>query len=84
MLKELEQKLRDNHAAWTEDRVWDAFAVTERLSENSEWPQLFCESCFGCHGHGFAWPCLRYAQSTATQSRDRGTLKTSLFFPDRL
>jgi type I restriction enzyme R subunit len=28
MLKELEKKLRDNHAAWTEDRIWDAFAVT--------------------------------------------------------
>ncbi len=28
MLKELESKLRDNHAAWTEDRIWDAFAVT--------------------------------------------------------
>jgi type I restriction enzyme R subunit len=28
MLKELEQKLRENHAAWTEDRLWDAFAVT--------------------------------------------------------
>jgi type I restriction enzyme R subunit len=28
MLKELEAKLRDNHAAWTEDRLWDAFAVT--------------------------------------------------------
>jgi type I restriction enzyme R subunit len=28
MLKELEQKLRDNHAAWTEDRLWNAFAVT--------------------------------------------------------
>lgn len=28
MLKELEKKLRDNHAAWTEDRLWDAFAVT--------------------------------------------------------
>ena len=27
MLKDLEQKLRDNHAAWTEDRLWDAFAV---------------------------------------------------------
>ncbi len=26
MLKELEKKLRDNHAAWTEDRLWDAFA----------------------------------------------------------
>ena len=24
MLKELEKKLRDNHAAWTEDRLWDA------------------------------------------------------------
>jgi type I restriction enzyme R subunit len=28
MLKELEKKLRDQHAAWTEDRLWDAFAVT--------------------------------------------------------
>jgi type I restriction enzyme R subunit len=28
MLKELEKKLRDNHATWTEDRIWDAFAVT--------------------------------------------------------
>jgi len=28
MLKELEQKLRDTHAAWTEDRLWDAFAAT--------------------------------------------------------
>ena len=28
MLKELEKKLRDNHAAWTEDSLWDAFAVT--------------------------------------------------------
>jgi type I restriction enzyme R subunit len=28
MLKELEQKLRENHAAWTEDRLWDAFATT--------------------------------------------------------
>jgi type I restriction enzyme R subunit len=27
MLKELERKLRDQHAAWTEDRLWDAFAV---------------------------------------------------------
>jgi type I restriction enzyme, R subunit len=26
MLKELETKLRENHAAWTEDRLWDAFA----------------------------------------------------------
>jgi len=26
MLKELEDKLRHNHAAWTEDRLWDAFA----------------------------------------------------------
>jgi len=28
MLKELEGKLRENHAAWTEDRLWDAFAAT--------------------------------------------------------
>ena len=28
MLKELEQKLRDAHATWTEDRLWNAFAVT--------------------------------------------------------
>jgi len=28
MLKELERKLRDTHATWTEDRLWDAFAVT--------------------------------------------------------
>ena len=28
MLKELENKLRDTHATWTEDRLWDAFAVT--------------------------------------------------------
>jgi type I restriction enzyme R subunit len=28
MLKELEKKLRDQHATWTEDRLWDAFAVT--------------------------------------------------------
>ena len=27
MLKELEAKLRENHAAWTEDRLWNAFAV---------------------------------------------------------
>jgi type I restriction enzyme, R subunit len=27
MLKNLEAKLRENHAAWTEDRLWDAFAV---------------------------------------------------------
>jgi type I restriction enzyme R subunit len=27
MLKELEKKLRDTHAAWTEDRLWDAFAA---------------------------------------------------------
>jgi len=27
MLKELEKKLRDNNAAWTEDRLWDAFAA---------------------------------------------------------
>ena len=28
MLKELEKKLRDNHAAWTEDNLWNAYAVT--------------------------------------------------------
>jgi len=28
MLKDLEKKLRDNRADWTEDRLWDAFAVT--------------------------------------------------------
>jgi type I restriction enzyme R subunit len=28
MLKELEKKLRDNHAAWTEDNLWNAFAAT--------------------------------------------------------
>jgi type I restriction enzyme R subunit len=28
MLKELEKKLKDTHATWTEDRLWDAFAVT--------------------------------------------------------
>jgi type I restriction enzyme R subunit len=28
MLKELERKLRDNHAAWTEDNLWNAFAAT--------------------------------------------------------
>jgi len=27
----------------------------------------------GCHGHGFAWPCLGRREVTATQSRDRGT-----------
>jgi type I restriction enzyme R subunit len=27
MLKELEKKLREEHAAWTEDRLWDAFAT---------------------------------------------------------
>ncbi|MDD3179245.1 MAG: type I restriction-modification enzyme R subunit C-terminal domain-containing protein [Opitutaceae bacterium] len=27
MLKELEKKLRENHAAWTEDRLWEAFAA---------------------------------------------------------
>lgn len=26
MLKELEKKLRDQHAAWTEDNLWNAFA----------------------------------------------------------
>ena len=33
MLKELEKKLRDNHAAWTEDRLWDAFAATAGKGE---------------------------------------------------
>ncbi len=28
MLKELEKKLRENHAAMTEDRLWDAFAAS--------------------------------------------------------
>ena len=28
VLKEVEAKLRDNHATWTEDRLWDAFAIT--------------------------------------------------------
>lgn len=28
MLKELEKKLREAHAAWTEDRLWDAFTVS--------------------------------------------------------
>jgi hypothetical protein len=27
MLKELEKKLREEHAAWTEDRLWEAFAA---------------------------------------------------------
>lgn len=29
MLKDLEKKLRDNHASWTEDRLWDAFAAAD-------------------------------------------------------
>ncbi len=29
MLKELEKKLRENHAAWTEDNLWNAFAVAK-------------------------------------------------------
>jgi type I restriction enzyme, R subunit len=28
MLKELEKKLRETNATWTEDRLWDAYAVT--------------------------------------------------------
>jgi len=28
MLKELEKRLREQNATWTEDRLWDAFAVT--------------------------------------------------------
>lgn len=29
MLKELEKKLREQHAAWTEDNLWNAFAATD-------------------------------------------------------
>ena len=29
MLKELEKKLRDHHAAWTEDNLWNAFAAAK-------------------------------------------------------
>ena len=29
LLKELEKKLRDQHATWTEDTLWNAFAVTK-------------------------------------------------------
>ena len=47
-------------------------------------PHLDRSDDFGCHGHDFAWPWLRYDKSTATQSRDRGTVKTSRFFPDSL
>jgi type I restriction enzyme, R subunit len=28
LLKELEKRLRDNHSAWTEDNLWNAFAAT--------------------------------------------------------
>ena len=31
LLKELEKKLRDNHAAWTEDNLWNACASRRRL-----------------------------------------------------
>jgi len=34
MLKELEKKLRENSAAWTEDRLWDAFAATQPAKVN--------------------------------------------------
>ena len=45
-------------------------AVRPRVSEATR----KVRACFsGCHGHGFAWPCFRFDQSTATQSRDRGT-----------
>ena len=31
--------------------------VAQRLSENSEWPQLVCGLYLGCHGHGAStWP----------------------------
>jgi type I restriction enzyme R subunit len=38
MLKELEKKLRDNHAAWTEDRLWEAFktATPEQVKGRSQ------------------------------------------------
>ena len=29
MLKELEKKLREHHAAWTEDNLWNAFAAAK-------------------------------------------------------
>jgi len=29
MLKELESKLKENHAAWTEETIWNAFAMTK-------------------------------------------------------
>ena len=60
--------------------------VTLRLAAVRKFnsPQLARGPNLGCHGHGFAWPCLRTGKCTATQSRDRGTLKTSVFFPDSL
>ena len=58
-------------------------AVSEAIRKY-ELLQLPNGAGLGCHGHGFAWPCLRYNRSTATQSRDRGTRKTSHFFPDSL
>ena len=38
MLKELEKKLRDNHAAWTEDRLWEAFetATPQKVKGRSQ------------------------------------------------
>jgi len=34
MLKALEQNLRDHHASWTEDRLWDACSVVEPAKVN--------------------------------------------------
>ncbi len=34
MLKELEKKLRETNATWTEDRLWDAFLVTAPAKVN--------------------------------------------------
>jgi len=38
LLKELEKKLRDNHAAWTEDRLWEAFktATPQKVKGRSQ------------------------------------------------
>lgn len=38
LLKELEKKLSDNHAAWTEDRLWEAFktAAPQKVSGRSQ------------------------------------------------
>jgi type I restriction enzyme R subunit len=38
LLKELEKKLRENHASWTEDRLWEAFkaAAPEKVKGRSQ------------------------------------------------